>query len=300
MSLVKKLAKEVPGMETPPKPGDRQKTKGASLVERLARGFEFEELDPEDQGLDPEFGGPEVYPMDLEKEREMRRLQDPLYDPDMDPEDLGENKPGLPRRKGPPGWVWDSSRVPKDWKRRQKPSLVQRLSTIACGGDDPGAVQEVVRSAQKKASLVQKLAADFLTRPMGLPKLAEVRFENMEAAQKAVSKIYEQTEKALDDLQTTGQDLQQNNLDLASQKVMDMAHSIRGIKETFESEFPHLMKFTSPEVKAPAEMPAEGVPSAPPAPEPQAQPPAASPPGSPPPAAPAPPVPAPMPASRKE
>ncbi|MDP2726688.1 MAG: hypothetical protein Q8P59_04020, partial [Dehalococcoidia bacterium] len=137
----------------------------------------------------------------------------------------------------------------------KKASLVQRLAADHGGSPLPQVEKKIlsdsrktVAEVQKKATLVQKLASEFAIRPMGIPmRLGEARFENMEAAQKAVTKIYELTDKTLEDLQVTGQDLQQNNLDLAAQKVQDMADSIRGIKESFESDFPHLMKFSAPD-----------------------------------------------------
>jgi len=204
--------------------------------------------------------------------------------------------------------------TPQEEKQAKKASLVQKLAAehggepvveadaprrtkgLAPGYDTPEEdelkeKEEEMEKLRQQASLVRRLSSLFSQRPLAFPiKVGEVRFENMESAQKAVTKIYEQTEKALDDLSTTASDLQGNNLDLASEKVQDMAQSIRQIKEMFESEFPHLMKFTADDESAPEGIvPPEGgfqAPEAPPPAGPEA-PPAAGPAG-PPPAPPAP------------
>lgn len=151
-------------------------------------------------------------------------------------------------------------------KKESKPSLVNRLATIHQTGQDPVPPPPVNKKAtkvnkeapkvNKGASLVNKLASEFAHLPLPIGRVAEVRFENMEAAQKAVTKLYEQTDKVLDDLKVTGQDLRSNNLELAAGKVLDMAQTIQTIKESFESEFPHLMKFTS-DSSSEEEVPAE-------------------------------------------
>ena len=147
-------------------------------------------------------------------------------------------------------------------KKEKKPSLVNRLATIHQTGRDPVSPPPVNKGAppvnkgaspvnkgaspvNKGASLVNRLASEFSRIPLPIGRVAEVRFENMESAQKAVTKLYEQTEKVLEDLNVTGQDLQSSNLELAAGKVLDMAQTVKTIKETFEGEFPHLMKFTS-------------------------------------------------------
>lgn len=161
------------------------------------------------------------------------------------------------------------SSKPEPQKKAAKPSLVQRLA--AEHGGEPVLTPEVAPEVTpevvaRKATLVQKAAAEWLRNPAGgNVRLAEIRFDTMEDAQKAVSKIYEQMGKVLEDLKVTGEDLQANNMDLASQKVLDMSHSVQEAHAFFESKFPHLMSFRAPEGAD-----AEAMPPAEPAAEPAA------------------------------